>query len=200
MLLAVFCLVFVLSACSAETSNQQSGTSASGNGADVEVKNETKTDEQQAEEPKNEEPAAGEPKKIGETMAIGDWEVTLNAVEFVESVTEGMLVFGPDDEGQKMAVVELTVKNNGTGMETFLPVMKISDQDISVKLLYDGKFEYSFTHYLGLSGQLHMESLNPLASKTGTIIFDVVEEVESSGKPLHLIFEYDNKEYTFDLR
>lgn len=88
----------------------------------------------------------------------------------------------------------------GTSMGTFLPVMAITDDDITVKLIYDGKYEFSLTNFLGLSGQLYMESLNPLASKTGTIIFQVAEEVETSGKPLQLVFDYDNKDYAFDLR
>jgi len=137
--------------------------------------------------------------KIGETVEMGDWEVTLNSFTFEDSVTQGMLRFSPD-EGHKMGIADVTVKNNGTSVNTFLPAFSFGDDDVSVSLVYDGKYEFQFTNYLGLSGQLHMESFNPLSSKTGTIYFEVSEEVATSDKPLVLKFKYKRDEYLYNIR
>ncbi len=122
---------------------------------------------------------------IGDTVHLGDWEITVNSVEAVDSIQNTYGAFKPD-EGNKYVSVNVTVKNLGKETDTFLPTYNLLN-DVSAKIIYQ-EYEFSGTNLLGYDDDLHDTSLNPLSSKTGIMAFSIAAEVAENLSELHLIF------------
>ncbi len=134
---------------------------------------------------------------IGDTVSVGDWNVTVNSFEFLDSIANGdYFSFNPDD-GNKYAVANVTVKNVGSSSNTFLKSYSAKD---GVSIKYDGQYTYSSTHLLGLDTDLHDQTLNPLTEFSGIIAFSVPNEVVESDGPLTLNLKCDRTEMIINLR
>ena len=113
--------------------------------------------------------------KAGDTVMLGNWEITLVGCEITEGVQNGAYTVFKADEGNRYVVVTLTVKNTGTTSDRFLPSFSMGD-GVRAKLLYQGEYEFSATNLLGHSDELHDKSLNPLSSVEGLIAFQIAED------------------------
>ncbi len=122
---------------------------------------------------------------IGEEITIGDWKITVNGIQFLDTIEDDFMVFSPD-EGGKFAVISASVTNNGKNASKFLPTVPL-DGDISTKLLYSDGYEFISTSLLAAS-DLHDEVLNPLMSAEGNIVFDMPEAAASDDKELTIKF------------
>lgn len=134
---------------------------------------------------------------IGSTGVLGDWEITLDKVEFLDSIPNTYGSFSPEN-GNKYGVVTLTIKNNGKVSSEFLPMVVYGDK-ISAKIIYDGQYKYSATYLIGHSEDLHNKTLNPLSSATGIVAFDVPTSVVDGTQPKVLRIEAGAKKLEFNL-
>ena len=136
-------------------------------------------------------------KVIGETVMLGEWEITLNSVNTVPEIGASYGSFQPDADNLYV-VANLTIKNLAKEAATFIPMFSMYD-DIRAKVLYQGEYEYSSTNLLGLDTDLHNRNLNPLSSTEGIIAFEIVEDVATSGD-LTLNLSNGVESITFDLK
>ncbi|MCD7804635.1 MAG: DUF4352 domain-containing protein [Oscillospiraceae bacterium] len=120
-----------------------------------------------------------EPTFDTETKTVGDWKVTITDVEVLDKLNIGILSYTPD-EGCKYVKISLTIKNNSESLEYF------QGYSTNSKIVYDGKYEYSAT-ITGMSDDLTYESLNPLVTVSGYLLFSVPEEVIESEDSLYYV-------------
>lgn len=212
-LLAAACFLFA-SACSAqgETGNEETEKENETKVSQVEIEDETddsagqqdqedSLEDEVAEEPEDVEEDAEEgveALEMGSEAELGDWTISVSGFEFADRIDNTYSYFEPGD-GNKYAVVSVSVANNGTEADSFLPSFGFGD-DVGAKILYDGQYQYSSTQLLGYDEDLHDEFLNPLSSATGVIIFEMPEVVASGSEPLQIIFDAGSENVTFDLR
>ncbi len=121
------------------------------------------------------EPTAEPHNQAGDTVMLGDWEITLLGCEIPEKVSVNQYLSFKADDGNKYVIVTLTVKNTATTADNFLPSFSMGN-DVSAKLLYQGEYEFSATNLLGHSDELHDKTLNPLSTAEGLIAFKVADE------------------------
>ncbi len=134
---------------------------------------------------------------IGDVVKLNDWNVTVNSFEFVDILQEDFARYEPD-EGNKFAVIHMTIKNVGSTEQTFLERYSFEDND--AKLIYDGQYEFSIKELLSYGPDLRSCTMNPLAEKTGVIVFEVVKELTESDKPLVLKIMNNNVALNINLR
>lgn len=134
---------------------------------------------------------------IGDTVTLGDWEITFDSFDVCDEIKASYGSFVPD-EGNQYVVVTLTVKNLGTSADSFLPQFAFDNSDVRAKIMYQNKYEFSSSNLLAHSEDLHDEFLNPLSSATGIIAFSLVEEAASSNE-LTMILSLGKETIEFDL-
>ncbi len=184
----LICLLVLLTACSAPTPASQAISAANAQ------ENQTyhATDVPDSE--------GCTPSTIGTAERLGDWEITVNSFAYNDEITENnMFVFAPD-EGNQYLTVDVTVKNLGKEMKTFLPSFVIIKDEVIAKVVYNNEYAFSSTQLLGYSKNLRDESLNPLSIKSGEISFSIPDDVRSSSNPLLLVFTLGKKTLTYSLR
>lgn len=110
----------------------------------------------------------------GEGFELGDWSITIN--DFID--------FTPSDDGNVYFVVELTVTNNGTNRQDFIPMFSIRN-DLSVELFYHEDFRYTPSGLIGHDDDLStMAAITALATRTGILAFSVPPVVVESDNSL----------------
>lgn len=172
--------------------NTESGTQET-SGGDVMV--DEAEDEQIPEEPSDEE---NKPLAIGESAELGTWSISVTGFEFSTKIDNGYSYFEPD-AGNQYGIVSVSVTNNGTQADSFLPSFGLGD-DVSGKLLYNEEYEYSSTQLLGYDADLHDEFLNPLSSASGVIVFELPEVVVNGAESLTINFNAGVDSTSFALR
>ncbi len=136
---------------------------------------------------------------IGESAALGDWEISITDVQFVESISADYGKFSPDSADSKFVWVFATVVNNGKQADNFLPSYGFGD-DVNAKVLYGDGYEFSATNLLGYSKEMHDSVINPLSSKDGEIAFEVPNSVTDAEDELLVKFSSGNDSISFKLR
>lgn len=134
--------------------------------------------------------------KIGDTITVDNWEIALNSVEIKDKIIKDEYDFGyytyfsPED-GNKYLVANVTVKNTGKKSNTFMPSFNLGS-NVGAKIIFQKTYTMKASDLLGLRDDLHDTNLNPLASKTGIIVFEVSDDVSNSLQDAKLVF-YNNK-------
>ncbi len=137
--------------------------------------------------------------QMGSTATLGEWEISVTDFAFTTTIDNGYGSFVPDD-GSQYGVVHVTVTNTGKTAATFLSSFGINSSNTHAKILYADGYEFSPTTLLGYDGDMHDTSLNPLASKSGQIAFEMPESVVNSTEPLSVEFSTMLDDVTFALR
>lgn len=122
---------------------------------------------------------------LNEECVLKDWSIIASNVEITDAVAENEYYGFTPDDGNKYLVIDITVTNNGTAADTFLPSYGLSD-DISAKVIFQGTYEYSSTNLLGYGEELHDTSVNPLSSKSGRVSFEIPDTIADSTEELIL--------------
>ncbi|GEM_PF-2321194 len=143
------------------------------------------------------EPTAEPQNQTGDTVTLGEWEITLVGCEITDRVSVNQFMGFTADEGNQYVLVTLSVKNTGTAADTFLPSFHMGN-DVSTKLLYQGEYEFSATNMLGHSDELHDKTLNPLSSAEGLVAFQVADEA-AVAEELELVLSQGKESVTFSL-
>ena len=136
--------------------------------------------------------------QIGEAGVLGDWGITASDAQYLDSIPDGYGSFSPDD-GNKYLVVSISVTNNGKSASNFLPSFGMNN-DVRAKILYGDGYEFSTTQLLGYSRNLHNESLNPLSTKEGDVVFEIPNNIADSSEELILCFSAGNSELNIKIR
>ena len=129
---------------------------------------------------------------------VGDWSITVNGFSFQNEISAGLITAYQAKDGNYYAVVDLSVMNNGTTADTFLPVISF-DGGMNTKITY-GKYEYDSTYLVGYERNLIGEEFNPLISTDGAIVFEMPAQAENSSEPLYLVINDADSSATFQLR
>lgn len=135
---------------------------------------------------------------VNDSVDLGDWNITVTGFELTTRIDNGYTYFSPDD-GNQYAVVSVSVVNNGKQSASFLPSFSMGD-DIRAKIYYNGDYEYSSVQLLAYDKDLHDESMNPLTSKDGVIVFTVPDAVANGDESLVITFSLGSDKATFDLK
>lgn len=136
---------------------------------------------------------------IGDSAPLGDWEISVTDFYYTDKIDMSSYTYYHPDEGNQYAVVVAQVTNNGTAMGTFLPTYSMSN-DVRAKIYYADKYEYSASVLFGVDDDLHDETLNPLTSKEGIIVFSIPDAVVDGEDSLVIILSSGHDELTFSLR
>lgn len=126
------------------------------------------------EEKKEEEPKKEEEEKaytIGDVVTVGDVEYTVNSISSTETIGNEYL----NKKAQNMfLVVDITIKNNAT------KVLMVSDSFFNLE---NGEKEYKSDSgsaiYLA-DESIILKEINPDASLTGKVLFDITQETIDS--------------------
>ena len=124
-----------------------------------------------------------------EDNVCGNFETTLNYIEFTDEYTDSWDSVIYPDAGCIFVIANFTTKNLGNEPD-FFPIG-------SFDLIYDGAYKYDNTVILnGLSSVLA-----PLtAPVTGSIVYMVPVEVMESGKSISLVYEHSQMVHSYDVR
>ena len=138
---------------------------------------------------------------LGEEFELGDWSIIINSTEITDRIEAGdFMSFVPSDDGNVYFVVELTVTNNGTGAQDFLPMFSTRD-DLSVGLFYNEDFRYGPSGLLGHDEDLStMSRITALGTRTGILAFSVPPVVVESDNSLEVVFSMGSDELIYSVR
>ncbi|MHA7962976.1 DUF4352 domain-containing protein [Paenibacillus sp. CAU 1782] len=198
MLLNVVLLVaLVLTACGGTEKNEGAGNkNNTANSSVVQEESGETPSEEPAEQP-TEEPVVEEVKEqsyaVGDTFALGDWEVVLDSFTFDQKVKD-QYFSSSADEGNKFIVLNYTVKNNGKQAAEFTSMFG----GVSMKALFQGEYEYSYTITM-IDGDLS-DSIKPLSSLTGFVVIEVPDVVAESPDSLVINLDQDGDKAQITLR
>lgn len=123
---------------------------------------------------------------IGKEGTLKDWSISVTNSEITDSIKENDYYGFTPEAGNKFMAIDITATNNGKNSATFLPSFNMGD-DISVKLLYQGEYEFSASNLLGYSKSLYDTSVNPLSTKSGMVAFEIPDSVASADEELVLV-------------
>jgi len=135
---------------------------------------------------------------VGATTTLGDWKITLSSYKTASSIPDGDYGTFTPDSGNLYVVVSLTVKNIGKSAATFLLSISL-DNDISAKIVYQGSINFSATDLIGYDKSLLDYTINPLSSKSGVIVFDVISDAAKS-KQMVLTFTLGGQKIEYALK
>lgn len=135
---------------------------------------------------------------VEQSKTIDDFGVSVTNFYFTDEISSGALTAFTPSEGNQFAVVEVTVTNNGTEANTFLPYLALSNDTNAV--LTFGEYKYSRTVLIGYEKDVTESLIQPLASFNGIIAFEVPQAVYESTDPLVLTIQSYNETIDFDVR
>lgn len=136
---------------------------------------------------------------VGDDGMLKDWSICISEIETTKSIPYSKHFAFTADEGNQYFIIYLTITNNGKQASSFLPQFQLYN-DISVKLLYLNEYEYSPSNLVGHDDDIHDTVLNPLASRSGLIAFQLPDSVISSDDELILEFSAGKHELLFKVR
>lgn len=131
------------------------------------------------------------------TDSAGIWEITVNDFSYKNSISVGLLREYRSEDGSKYCVINLTVKNIGKEAATFLPYISWGDEAVAKIKWKD--YEYIRSELLFVNDTLSSETLNPLVSTTGDIVFELPDEIIESDTPPVLVITAGGKKFTCEL-
>lgn len=142
---------------------------------------------------------ADAPLALNTASTLNDWSINVTSMEIKQTIPNGEYFAFEADEGNKYLVASVYVENNAKTAQTFLQSYAFEDV-LSVKLTYGDGYEYPANILLGSDTDLHDAVVNPLASKSGIIAFEVPDVVANSSDSILLEFSEDSNRVVYVLR
>ncbi len=137
--------------------------------------------------------------QAGESIILGNWEITYHSCKISQTFDSGMFRFTADD-GMQIVRGEFTVANCGTESDTFLPTVYYTDQDPVVQISdADRENYYESVNALNDSRCLSNTSLEPGESRDGELIFQIPTELAQGTEPLCIVVSLDNRSVFYPL-
>lgn len=133
-------------------------------------------------------PESSEPVKdyfaIGDSCDLQDWNVTVTDVSFETQIDVSYGHYNAD-KGNQYVIVGLSIVNNGSREDTIFPYFSLGSA-LSAKIYYQDEYEYTPDNLISLDEDLHGETIAPLATASGVIVFELPETVINGTDPLIL--------------
>lgn len=148
--------------------------------------------------PEAPQPSTSDLLQVGDTSELSDWAFSVTGFHLVTEIEDGFYSFSPDD-GNQFAVVTVSATNNGTEADSFLSSVSIGD-DIRAKLIYKDEYEYTATNLIGYDDTFYYNTVNPLSTLEGNIIFEVPDTVADGTDALTIRFSSGINSAEFKLR
>lgn len=129
---------------------------------------------------------------------LGDWEVTVNSIEFADEVRDNQFLSFDPGEGNLFMVINVSVTNKWKKTDSFQKSLG-NGKYVDVKLIYDGEYEYEPVNLPSYSNSFEDESIPALSSKTGDIIIKLPEFIRNEKEKAEIIFSYAKDKIVYDL-
>ena len=113
-----------------------------------------------------------------------DWNVTVTDVSFETQIDVSYGHYNAD-KGNQYVIVGLSIVNNGSREDTIFPYFSLGSA-LSAKIYYQDEYEYTPDNFISLDEDLHGETIAPLATASGVIVFELPETVINGTDPLIL--------------
>ncbi len=128
---------------------------------------------------------------------IGNWRFAVTDFYYTKSVSVGLLHEYSAKDGDQYCIINLSVKNIGKEMDTFLPYVTWND-DVKVKIRWKD-YEYTRSELFWADDHISSETINPLVTVTGNIAFELPNEIINSDTSPVLVFILGNSEIKIPL-
>lgn len=135
---------------------------------------------------------------IGIAYKVGDWEVTVNSIEFADEVLENQFISFNPGEGNLYLVINMSVTNKGKKTDSFQKSV-LTGNYVDIKLIYDGEYEYEPIYLSEYSNSFDSESIPALSFKTGDIIIKLPELIRTEKEKNELILTYSKDKIVYIL-
>ncbi len=169
------CLSLALTGCSAATEQITEGLTEAAKDIAETAQEETNA-EVAEEETEAEEAPEVETLKLGKSAKIGDWKVTVKKAQAKKLIRQSSYYVFKPTKGSTFICVSMKVQNKGKKEDTFLPKFGYEDEDNFATLYYED-YEYKAGYLTSYDKDLMDESIKPLTTKNGIIVFEVPKKV-----------------------
>ena len=129
---------------------------------------------------------------------ISNWEVTIRDFRFEDYIDINAFRRYVPAENCQYAILDLTVKNLGKEMDTFLPIISFGD-DVELHLIC-GEYVYTRSVVFLSDEDIFAELLNPLAQASGIVPFEVPQEIIESDVEIFLEITADGEKAAIPIR
>lgn len=137
---------------------------------------------------------------LGKKGTAGDWKIGVKSVSVKTKINNGKYRQYKPGKGKSFVVVSLSAKNNGKKMTEFLPRVGLVDKAVTATLIYQDKYEYSPTELLSYDKDLTTKKIQPLATESGIIAFEVPKKVAKQKKKMKLKIGLKKDYLIYDLK
>lgn len=122
-------------------------------------------------------------------LSVSNWDIVITGFYFADDISATLLTEYHPDENARFAVVEMSVKNLGKEADIFLPWISYG-ADADVKLKCDG-YTFSRSELLLSDDNITAETLNPLVSASGFVVFNMPIELTESDAEIEIVISAD---------
>lgn len=136
--------------------------------------------------------------RIGIAYKVGDWEVTVNSIEFADEMRDSQYLSFDPGEGNLFLVINISVTNKWKKTDSFQKSSEAGNY-VGIKLIYDGWYEYEPVSLPSYSNSFIDENIPALSSKTGDIIIKLPELIRNEKDKAEIIFSYAKDKIVYNL-
>lgn len=123
---------------------------------------------------------------LKETGTVGDWEICVKKAAVKSKIMDGKIRYFKPTKGKTYVVFDLSVKNNGTKKEEFLPRVGLKNKMVQAILVDANEEEYKPIQLLAYDKDIVTKSIKPSKKKTGIVVFEVPKKVGKDKDNLEL--------------
>lgn len=123
---------------------------------------------------------------LKETGTVGDWEICVKKASVKNKITNGKYRYFKPAKGKTYVVFNLSVKNNGTKEEDFLPRVGLKNKMVQAILVDTEDTEYKPMQLLAYDKDIVTKSIKPAKEKSGILVFEVPKKVGKDKDNLEL--------------
>ena len=187
LLALTMCLSLALTGCNAVSEQVTKGINEGLEAAQeaAESAMEETQEETNAEVAEEEEAAEVETVKLGKTVKLGDWKVTVSKVQTKNKIPYSSYMVYKPSKGSTFLCISMKVQNKGKKEDTFLPRFGYENED-NFATLYFNDYEYQASALTSYDKDLLDEAIKPLTKKNGIIVFEVPKKVSKKKGKLTL--------------
>lgn len=121
---------------------------------------------------------------LGKKGTVGDWKVCVKKAAVKKKIQNGSYRYFKPGKGNQFVQLTMSVKNNGKKEAEFLPSVGYENKTVTATLCYKKDYEYKPTRLFSYDKDLTTKKIEPLASKSGIIVFEVPKKVAKAKKKL----------------
>lgn len=124
--------------------------------------------------------------EIGQPVILEDWEVTVNAYELVDSISDNYLLFTPQDAGQYLKA-KVTITNKGNESLRLLPMIADTSKDLYFVVQNQQEELIQPVNLLSYREGLFSKTVEPGETISGFIPFEIPDDLIVNDDDLSLV-------------